>query len=119
MRILRLAAAVAVASMFGCEFHTYEYPVPLPPEEVLIVSTPLPPDPPITVMYESYEPYEVCYDDAPFYHDAAWCDYYSHGTCCGWEVSSGPLCDEVWCYWDDRCGWEYDEFICYDPYLYY
>ena len=117
MRILHLAAIAAALTLSGCEFVTYEYyPEPAPYEEVVVVSTPAPIDPIITVIYD---PYEICYDEPPFYHDAAWCDHYSYGTCCGWEVSHGPLCDEVWCYWDDRCGWEYDEFICYEPYPYY
>ena len=110
MRILRLLAVTAALFLSGCEFHTYEYPEPLYYEETVVVSTS--PTPVLTVAYE----YEVCYDTPPFYHDAVWCEYYSYGTCCGWEVSYGPLCDEVWCNWDDMCGWEYDDFICYTQY---
>lgn len=114
MRILRLAAITAALALAGCEFVTYEHPSPHPHGEVVVVSS-APEEPIITVVYD---PYEVCYEVPPFYRDAVWCEYYSNATCCGWEVSYSPLCDEVWCYWDDVCGWEYDEFVCYDPYPY-
>jgi hypothetical protein len=113
MRILRLVTFAAAISLAGCEFVTYEHPGPHSYEEVVVVSSP---DPVVTVVYD---PYEVCYEEPPFYREAVWCEHYTYGTCCGWEVSYGPLCDEVWCYWDSMCGWEYDDFICYEPYPYY
>jgi len=107
-----LIAFTMCIMLIGCEIITYEYPT-AEPVQVMTIH----PDPVVEVVVLPQE--TVCWDEPPFYFsESVWCEVYLHGgACCGWEVSSHPLCDEVWCQWDASCGWEYDDVTCYDEYV--
>ena len=61
--------------------------------------------------YEEYDS-SYCYEEEPFYHVAEYCEEYDNALCCQWDTGDYD-CVEEWCFWDDICGWEYYETICY------
>ena len=124
MKFLRFASFIIFFLIFlllllflmGCEIVTYDTQ---PRQTYSVVTSVHEPLPPPTSAADSYT-YKICYEEPPYYFAAVWCEYSFAGTCCAWEFIDGygDICEEVWCYWDSICGWEFDEYVCYGYYYY-